>query len=301
VSWLQIELLATPETLPEIEQALTAAGAVSITLVSEADEPVLEPAPGETPLWSTVRLQALYSLDVDMAQVRHALAAIQPRWLGELNVSFVGDEDWREALRAYAVDQVFAERLWLLPKDAEVEPRAGVVELRLDPGLAFGSGSHPTTRMCLEWIARHVEAGQRVLDFGCGSGVLGIAAGLLGADVVAVDHDPQAVIATGENAAYNGLTSGEIAVLSKEAWQTDTHVGRFDVIVANILAAPLKSLAGTFEGVAAPDAAIVLSGVLAEQVDDVVASYPNTAFNPAEIEDGWACLSGIRRQTRNDS
>jgi len=300
VSWLQIELLANPETLPEVEQALTACGAVSITLVSDVHEPVLEPNPGETPLWSSVRVQALYPLDVDMAEVRQGLAKLPSQWLAELEISFVGVEDWQNALRTHTVDHLFAGRLWLLPKDADVAPSKvalgkNVVELRLDPGLAFGSGSHPTTRLCLEWIARHVNAGDRVLDFGCGSGVLGIAAALLGAAVVAVDHDQQAIVATGENAAYNGLKAGEVVVLSTDDWRPDAHAASFDVIVANILAAPLKSLALTFEQVAAPNAAIVLSGVLSEQVGEVIACYARTDFGPAEIEDGWACLSGKRQ------
>jgi len=296
VSWLQIELRATPASLPAIEQALLDGGAVSIALLSDADEPVLEPAPGETPLWSNVRVQALYSLDADLTAVRHAVATLPPEWLAKMQVSFLGARDaqaaWQEALRRHAVDHLFSGRLHLLPKAADVAPRSGVVQLRLDPGLAFGTGGHPTTRMCLEWIAAHIERGQRVLDFGCGSGVLGIAAALLGAKVVAVDHDSQALVATRENAAYNGLSEHQVSALSLEAWQARPQNACFDVVVANILAEPLESLAGMFEQAAAPGAAIVLSGILPQQAGDVMARYAHTVFEATRMEDGWACLIG---------
>ncbi len=293
MSWLQLELRATPDTLEAIESVLLACGSVSITLVSDADEPVLEPAPGETPLWSSVRMQALFPLETDMRRLRDAIRALDGNAVEHLQVEFVNAQDWQEAARTYAVDCVFANRLWLLPKDLQVsEPASDLTLLRLDPGLAFGSGSHPTTRLCLQWIAAHVVPGMRILDFGCGSGVLGIAAALLGAHVVAVDHDDQAVMATTENAAYNGLSVDNIQVMSLEQWQSLAEKPVFDAIVANILAGPLQSLAAEFERIVAPGGDIVLSGVLAEQAADVMAAYTQTNFLHPEIEAGWACLQG---------
>ncbi len=295
MSWLQIELRATPATLPEVEDALLSCGAVSLSLVSDADEPVLEPAPGETPLWSSVRVQALFDLHTDMAQVRRTLDA-HDLLRGQLQVEFVQPSDWQDAARSHAVNEVFADRLWVLPKDAQPSADASLIQLRLDPGLAFGSGSHPTTRLCLRSLAGHVIAGQRVLDFGCGSGILAIAAALLGARVVAVDHDPQALMATRENAAYNAVDESALKVLSVDAWQRERHEHSFDVVVANILAAPLQSLADEFEQALVSGGSIVLSGVLVEQAQQVMSSYVVTDFDAPVVEAGWACLTGTRRQ-----
>jgi ribosomal protein L11 methyltransferase len=292
---LQIELRATPATLPEVEDALLSCGAVSLSLVSDADEPVLEPAPGETPLWSSVRVQALFDLHTDMAQVRQTLDA-HDLLRGQLQMDFVQPSDWQDAARSHAVNEVFADRLWVLPKDAQPSADASLMQLRLDPGLAFGSGSHPTTRLCLRWLAGHVIAGQRVLDFGCGSGILAIAAALLGARVVAVDHDPQALMATRENAAYNAVDESALKVLSVDAWQRERHEHSFDVVVANILAAPLQSLADEFEQALVSGGSIVLSGVLVEQAQQVMSSYVVTDFDAPVVEAGWACLTGTRRQ-----
>ena len=292
MSWLQVELSATPATLADTESALTAAGALAITLVSDAQEPVLEPAPGETPLWSSVRVQGLFSLDTDIAALRQRLADLAADV--NIDVRFINSDTDQVSHTNHAVNQVFAGRLWLLPKDATAEASGDLVQLRLEPGLAFGSGSHPTTRLCLEWLAEHVQPGQRVLDFGCGSGVLGIAAALLGATVTAVDHDDQAVMASRDNAAYNGLSSSQFQVMPLTAWRAQEYVRYFDVVVANILAAPLKSLAAQFEQVLAASGALVLSGVLEEQAVEVMDSYLEISFAPARSQEGWVCLTGAR-------
>ena len=293
MSWLQIQLRATPASLCRIEDVLDECGAVSITLLSDAAEPVLEPDPGETPMWSSVRVQALFPLDMDMARLRTALSELDPDVAFETDVQFVDSADWQDAFRNFTVNQIFADRLWLLPKNAAHDEAApGVVKLFLEPGLAFGSGSHPTTRLCLEWLARNVAPGQKVLDFGCGSGVLGIAAALLGAEVVAVDHDAQAILATRENAAYNGLSEAQLSVYPADSWQAAQYERRFDVVIANILASPLQSLAPEFERLAAPGGAIVLSGVLPEQAAAVMSSYTQTQFQVPVIDAGWARLSG---------
>ena len=298
MSWLQLELRVTPSTLESVEEVLLASGAVAITLLSDDNEPVLEPNPGETPLWASVRMQALCALDVHLGDLQQKLGRLPDIDLQSLQVSFVGEEDWQTKSQNHAVDTVFADRLWLLPKHMDVppnNPHAECVQIRLDPGLAFGSGSHPTTRLCLQWLAEHVRAGMRVLDFGCGSGILAIAAAALGANVIAVDHDAQAVMATAENAAYNNLAN--ITVMSLAQWQ-DQHAGvSFDVIVANILAGPLQALAEEFEAVANPGAAIVLSGILAEQVDEVMDAYAMTQFTTPALESGWACLQGTVNPT----
>ncbi len=296
MSWLQIELGATPDNLADIEAVLAEAGAVSVTLISAADEPVLEPAPGETPLWESVVVRALFALDVDVGALRRSLLVCGAGGID--TVEFIGARDWTEAARTYAVDRVFAGRLHLRPKVAEAPPASAagdaLVPLYLEPGLAFGSGSHPTTSLCLEWVAANVQTGMRVLDFGCGSGLLGIGAALLGAEVVAVDHDEQAIMATRENAAYNGITEQRINVMSLDAWQAHAQLGSFDVVVANILAGPLRELAGTFESVTRQGAHIVLSGVLEEQAADVMQAYANTTFAAPRQDSGWVLLTGVR-------
>lgn len=288
-----------------MEEGLLACGAVSITLLSDADEPVLEPAPGETPLWTSIRVQALFDLQTDLVALKRVLAA-QNVPSESLSLEFLPPADWQAAQRAYAVNRLFAQRLWVLPTEADpqalwrqqhgetsIPPTA---QLRLDPGLAFGTGGHPTTAMCLEWLAEHIQAGQRVLDFGCGSGILGIAAALLGAEVVAVDYDQQACVATRNNAAYNGVARRKLEVVSLEDWERRDKHKVFDVIVANILAGPLRALAANFEQLAKTGGSIVLSGILEEQAAQVEAAYPATIFAPVQVEAGWACLHGVTHE-----
>ena len=186
----------------------------------------------------------------------------------------------------------------LLPKIEAVAQRvvakAEKAALYLEPGLAFGSGSHPTTRMCLEWLASHIKADQVVLDFGCGSGILAIGAALLGARVIAVDHDDQAITATRENAQFNGV-SEQIQTLTlvdwgrDGSWQASEH---FDVVVANILAAPLIDLAPTFSGSLRRGGSLVLAGILDHQASQVMQAYPGVKFGPTVAEDEWVCLAG---------
>jgi ribosomal protein L11 methyltransferase len=283
------------------EELLLQAGASAVTLESLAGEVVLEPDPGAVPLWSSIRLKALFPLDTDVPSLRKVLTQIDPNIHQHLEVDFIGEEDWQLRMLNHAVNAQFGGRLWLQPKSLEGNGLARLdndqIYLFLEPGLAFGSGSHPTTRMCLEWIASHLKPGQRVMDFGCGSGILAIGAALLGGDVVAVDHDDQAVLATDENAQFNNV-GDKIAALSLRQWQQQPkskraeYLGAFDLLAANILAAPLISLADEFVSLLAPKGHLVLSGVLAEQADEVMAAYPSMQFAEPIIEEQWACLVG---------
>lgn len=290
MSWLQLEVIANPKNIAPLENALFETGCVSITLLSESDEPVLEPQPGETPLWATIRCQGLFALDVDLQSVRQAIAEVGVA--DDIEVRFVGETDWQAYAKRFAVDAIFGERLHLRPPLAKGEgyKNSSLLPLFLEPGLAFGSGSHPTTQLCLDWLAKNVQSGWRVLDFGCGSGVLAIAAALLGAEVVAVDHDDQAVRATQENAARNQVA---VRVLSLVEWQRSSEVA-FDAVVANILAEPLRALADEFVSVLRPEGSIVLAGLLADQIDRVQSGYPkNIRFQmPERIED-WVRIVGV--------
>jgi len=286
VSWLKLDLEVVAAQADEIGDLLLDLGAVSVTVSPESDDAVLEPAPGTTPMWQRNRLSALLPLDADIAALRAALADL------DLQVSFVDDADWLNRWRDHAVEHCFAGRLWVIPRDAEAPDG---LSLRLDPGLAFGTGGHPTTRLCLQWLAARDLTGLRVLDFGCGSGILALAACVLGAEeVVAVDHDPQALLATRENAAYNQLTDAQLVV--REPGDLSAGAG-FDVVVANILANPLLELTPTFMRLLRPGGMLVLSGLLADQADQIVAGYPEVRFDAPVQEGDWLRLSGTKHAT----
>lgn len=298
MNWLQITLALGTQEAAEFETVLQAHGAVAITYESHADEVVLEPKPGEIPLWQHINLVALFSIDTNISGLNEALRVLDAEVHERLDVAFVAEEDWQQRLANHTVSAEFGGRLLLLPKIEAVAQRvvakAEKAALYLEPGLAFGSGSHPTTRMCLEWLASHIKADQVVLDFGCGSGILAIGAALLGARVIAVDHDDQAITATRENAQFNGV-SEQIQTLTlvdwgrDRSWQASEH---FDVVVANILAAPLIDLAPTFSRSLRQGGSLVLAGILDHQASQVMQAYPGVKFGPTVAEDEWVCLAG---------
>lgn len=298
MNWLQITLALGTQEAGEFETVLQAHGAVAITYESQADEVVLEPKPGEIPLWQHINLVALFSIDTNISGLNEALRVLDAEVHERLDVAFVAEEDWQQRLANHTVSAEFGGRLLLLPKIEAVAQRvvakAEKAALYLEPGLAFGSGSHPTTRMCLEWLASHIKADQVVLDFGCGSGILAIGAALLGARVIAVDHDDQAITATRENAQFNGV-SEQIQTLTlvdwgrDRSWQASEH---FDVVVANILAAPLIDLAPTFSRSLRRGGSLVLAGILDHQASQVMQAYPGVKFGPTVAEDEWVCLAG---------
>ena len=299
MNWLQITLALGTQEAAEFETVLQAHGAVAITYESQADEVVLEPKPGEIPLWQHINLVALFSIDTNISGLNEALRVLDAEVHERLDVAFVAEEDWQQRLANHTVSAEFGGRLLLLPKIEAVAQRvvakAEKAALYLEPGLAFGSGSHPTTRMSLEWLASHIKADQVVLDFGCGSGILAIGAALLGARVIAVDHDDQAITATRENAQFNGV-SEQIQTLTlvdwgrDRSWQASEH---FDVVVANILAAPLIDLAPTFSRSLRRGGSLVLAGILDHQASQVMQAYPGVKFGPTVAEDEWVCLAGM--------
>jgi ribosomal protein L11 methyltransferase len=284
----ELSLIVDAASAPLAEALLELAGAESVALRDAADEALLEPAPGTTPLWSRVRLTALFAADQDLNAVCDALAAALPPGTAvdrrELN-----DRDLTGPLEPIR-ERLFGGRLALIPADGQ-SARSELVQLRLHMGLAFGTGQHPTTALCLDWLATNDLRGLRVLDYGCGTGVLALAALALGAhSACAVDIEPQALEATARNARLNGLAArirtfgpGEFAAAG---------VSAFDLICANILAAPLQTLAGRFRDLLAPGGRIVLSGLLPEQCEAVQAAYAD-AFTAFEIEsqEGWARIS----------
>jgi ribosomal protein L11 methyltransferase len=290
--FLQLTLAIGSADPEPFEDALLAAGASSITLEDAADDPVLEPPPGTTPLWPTVRVKALFDASAD----RDALLLTLSQQLGSLPpISFddIADRAWeREWLKDFRPMR-FGARLWVCP--AGMRPQAdhaAPVFVDLDPGLAFGTGTHPTTALCLEWLDGARLEGKRVLDYGCGSGVLAIAALKLGAtSATAVDIDPQAIIATNENAERNGV-AGQLSACTVEAFRTAPH----DIVLANILAEPLEQLAEHLAQLVVPGGAIVLSGLLQSQAPRLASLYGAWFdMEPMATRDDWARLSGIKR------
>jgi ribosomal protein L11 methyltransferase len=290
--FLQLTLAVGASDPEPFEDALLAAGASSITLEDAADDPVLEPAPGTTPLWPTVRVKALFDASADRDAILLALVQ-QLGSLPPMTFEDVADRAWeREWLKDFRPMR-FGRRLWVCPAGMrpDTSDRESVF-IDLDPGLAFGTGTHPTTALCLEWLDGARLEGRRVLDYGCGSGVLAIAALKLGAQAATgVDIDPQAIIATTENAQRNAV-SGRLETCAVE----ELRQRAYDIVLANILAEPLEHLAPELARLVAPGGAIVLSGLLTSQAPRLASLY-GTWFDmdPMATRDDWARLSGIRR------
>jgi ribosomal protein L11 methyltransferase len=272
------------------EDALFELGAVSVTLEDAADDPVLEPAPGETPLWPTVVVKAVFGAGVDADVLTACLAQALPDAPAP-RFEVLPDKPWeREWLKDFKPMR-FGRRLWVCPGGLPAGA-ADAIRIELDPGLAFGTGTHPTTALCLEWLDGQEIAGRAVVDYGCGSGILAIAAAKLGAgSVVAMDIDPQALIATHQNAERNGV-SACIDVTCNPL----LTAGSADLVLANILAGPLVELAPRFAQVLRPGGHLALSGLLLEQADTVTSAYrPWFDIGTAANRDGWALLAGRRR------
>jgi len=272
------------------ESACFARGALSVTLADAADDPVLEPAPGSTPLWNTVRLSALFPAGTDGRELAAALGTAIGLVPEAIHLETLEDRAWeREWLKDFHPMR-FGHHLWVCPGDQFPGHDDDAVTLKLDPGLAFGTGTHPTTALCLDWLEAHRPEGLRVVDFGCGSGILAIAAALLGArSVHALDIDPQALSATIINARKNGVDQ-KIRVSAASGPIPDC-----DLVVSNILAGPLMALAPVFARALQAGAGIVLSGILSGQADVVADAFgPWFHIDDRTERDGWVCLAGHR-------
>lgn len=290
--WLQVRLAITPEQASFYEDALLDVGAVSVTFMDAEDQPIFEPDLGTTPLWSHTHLLALFEGDADGEQVLAHLRLLTGDPLPEHQVERIEDQDWERSWMDNFQPMRFGRRLWIVPSwHAAPEPDA--VNLLLDPGLAFGTGTHPTTALCLQWLDGQVLEGCSVLDFGCGSGILAIAALLLGAErAVGTDIDPQALEASRDNASRNGIDPARFPLYLPQ----DLPDEQADVVVANILAGPLVQLAPQITARVKHGGRLALSGILAEQADEVRAAYAEAfELDPTAEQDGWVRISGVRR------
>lgn len=297
-NWLQIDLALADFDTEQIEDALLAAGAVAVTYKDAADDPVFEPWPGEMPLWQQTRVTGMFPADTDINNVRAMLlATLETSVLPEHHVEILEDRDWsREWLKNFKPVK-FGRRLWVVPT-AYTPPEPDAVNMVLDPGLAFGTGTHPTTALCLEWLdtlAGHGELeGRTVLDYGCGSGILAVAAALLGAEhVIGTDIDPQALTATRDNATRNKVINA-VSMCLPEALDAALAGRQADIIIANILATPLIELSGAITGALRSGGRIALAGLLRKQAAEVADAYREHGV-VLEIEDereDWVRLAG---------
>ena len=294
----EIEFPLADLMLAEVESALLEAGASSITFVDRGDDPVLEPLPGEVRLWSDTLVRALFqdssaadSLAAAVILERLA-AALGPHITRTARVSPVEDQDWERVWLKDWTSMRFGRRLWVCPTAAEPPGDSDAVVVRLDPGLAFGTGTHPTTALCLQILDSLPVAGRSVIDYGCGSGILGIAALKLGAaHVVAVDLDPQALLATRENAIRNGVSSWiEVRGVALAGELAPAYC-----VMANILAGPLIELAPTLTAACQPGGCLLLSGLLTKQAYAVKAAYAS-GFDKVQVveRDEWCCIRARR-------
>ena len=290
--WLQVRLAITPEQAATYEDALLDVGAVSVTFMDAEDQPIFEPDLGTTPLWSHTHLLALFEADTDPAALLAHLALLTGGPLPAHQVEQIADQDWERSWMDNFQPLRFGQRLWIVPSwHQPPEPQA--VNLHLDPGLAFGTGTHPTTALCLEWLDGQSLHDCNVLDFGCGSGILAIAALLLGAkQACGTDIDPQALEASRDNATRNGIDAARFPLYLPSEIPADT----FDLVLANILAGPLVQLAPTISQHVRQGGHLVLSGILAEQAEEVRAAYQaDFILDPTAEKDGWVRISGVRR------
>ncbi len=295
MSWIQIRIHTNSELVSKVEDTLMECGSLSVTLKDDADQPILEPELGTTPVWDETCVIGLFEATRDPSELSAELNTVfslkAKAELPRHKIEILEDKDWvREWMDNYHPMQ-FGERLWVCPSWKE-PPQKDAVNLMLDPGLAFGTGTHPTTSLCLKFLDREVEGGELVVDFGCGSGILGIAALLLGARHMAgTDIDPQALLATEDNANRNGISRDQYEIYLPE----NTPELQADIMVANILAGPLEQLAPTIAGLTRSGGKLALSGLLAEQAGTISQCYGQWFdMNAPEQEGDWVVLTGIK-------
>ncbi|MCK4707735.1 MAG: 50S ribosomal protein L11 methyltransferase [Gammaproteobacteria bacterium] len=288
-SWQQVHITITKEQLQEVEGFLLSIGALSVTYKDAGDNPVLEPLPGETPLWPELIVTGLFDQKKNMNTVMNILARHYPEQKTEKEE--LEDQDWERSWMQDYQPMSFGNRLWVVPTNMQA-PDNNAINLRLDPGLAFGTGTHPTTSLCLQWLDQHDVSDLTILDYGCGSGILAIAGLLLGASMAeGVDIDPQAITASNDNAKNNNISDKLSVYLA-----ADYQARQYDIVMANILSGPLAELAPDLSSYTKTGGAIVLSGILAEQAESIRTVYQQWFdMEQAIIDDGWAMLSGRKR------
>ena len=292
--WQEWALETHSPLVESLEEWLFDRGALAVSLEDNANEPLLEPGPGETPLWQNVVLKALFAGDADLSSIK----AVLPRTLlaenSKSEVSRLEDREWTRVWMDDFAPIQMGPRLWVCPSWA-VPPDEALVNVMLDPGLAFGTGTHATTAMCLGALDAAVSGGESVVDYGCGSGILAIAALKLGASkALGVDNDPQALAASRDNAARNQISTDQFGVVMPEEDVLLAWSNAASIVVANILAGPLLSLAHELIELTAPGGRLLLTGVLEEQAAKLIEHYEHVGLEVLDRRDGWVLLSGVK-------
>ncbi|MBP2168543.1 ribosomal protein L11 methyltransferase [Erwinia toletana] len=291
--WIQIKINTTGAHAEELGDALIEQGAVSVTFQDTHDNPVFEPLPGETRLWGDTDVIGLFDAETEMSEVVSAMQHHPLLGAGfHHKIEQIEDKDWEREWMTNFHPMRFGERLWICPSWRDV-PDANAVNVMLDPGLAFGTGTHPTTALCLTWLDGLDLQGKTIIDFGCGSGILAIAALKLGAaQAIGIDIDPQAIQASRDNAERNGVSDRLSLYLPHQ--QPDNLSA--DVVVANILAGPLRELAPLISVLPTTGGHLGLSGVLASQAEGVCEAYADKfTLDPVAEKEEWCRITGVRR------
>ena len=278
-AWQELRLSTCPQWLERLEDWLFSVGAVAVSLEDAANQPLLEPGPGQTPIWDSINLTALFPIEVDLKPV---LEGLPEEWLTDpaSDVGVLIERDWERAWMDQFHPMAMGDRLWVCPSWCD-PPDPAAVNLILDPGLAFGSGTHPTTAMCLRALDSPVREGMKVVDYGCGRGVLAIAALKLGAaSALGIDNDPQALTASRDNATWNSIALERLCLCTPT--KPDSQWMGTDIVVANILANPLIELAPDIE-ILGPGC-LLLAGLLDDQADEVAeATLPSCRSRPSIV------------------
>jgi len=292
--WQEWALETHSPLVESLEEWLFDHGALAVSLEDNANEPLLEPGPGETPLWQNVVLKALFAGDADLSSIKTVLPRTLLAENSKSEVSRLEDREWTRVWMDDFAPIQMGPRLWVCPSWA-VPPDEALVNVMLDPGLAFGTGTHATTAMCLGALDAAVSGGESVVDYGCGSGILAIAALKLGASkALGVDNDPQALAASRDNAARNQISTDQFDVVMPEDDMLLAWSNAASVVVANILAGPLLSLAHDLIELTAPGGRLLLTGVLEEQAAKLIEHYEHVSLDVIDRRDGWVLLSGVK-------
>jgi len=291
MAWIQINIIVEESMAEPLSDAFMDVGASSVTFEDAKDQPIYEPEIGTTPIWSQTKVIGLFDAEVDGNNVIDILCLLQPNLNKQaFKVEQLEDKDWiREWMDQFKPMQ-FGERLWIVPSWTQ-PPEPDAVNLMLDPGMAFGTGTHPTTAQCLTWLDQNTPKNLTVIDYGCGSGVLALAASKLGAKSVAgTDIDPQAITASDQNAKRN---NADIAFKLVKDFDSEP----VDLLIANILAGPLKALAEEFDRLLKPGGTLVLSGLLTSQAEELQTHYQafGITLNTSISQDEWGLLAGVKQ------
>jgi ribosomal protein L11 methyltransferase len=289
--WHEVVFQVSGQQLPAAENVLQSLGALSISLYDAGDQPLLEPAPGELPTWDRIIVKALFEQHCDPAELPRQLRQHLPG-VGEFSLNKIENRLWERAWLDDFKPMAFGRRLWIYPSHI-TPPDSGTVNVTLDPGLAFGTGTHPTTALCLHWLDGRDLENKTIVDYGCGSGVLAVAALKLGAQLaVGTDRDPQALTASRWNAEQNRVTD-RLQLYSPETLPADL---RADIVLANILSDILIELKPTLTALVRPRGQLVLSGILSRQADSVLQAYGDSFdFTEPVLQEDWTLLAGVRK------